>query len=66
MTCLDESITAYDAEDLGLGIGKWVKTLDPAGETICIFRDSAFTDDVAKTNLSAILQQQGFANVRSI
>ena len=32
----------------------------------CVFRDSAFADDVAKTNLAAILQQNGLANVRSL
>ncbi len=31
-----------------------------------VFRDSAFADDVAKTNLTAILQQHGLANVRSL
>ncbi len=36
------------------------------GDTTCAFRDSAFTDDVAKTNLSAILEQHGIANVRSL
>ena len=30
------------------------------------FRDSAFVDDVAKTNLTAILQQNGLENVRSL
>ena len=28
--------------------------------------DSAFADDVAKTNLAAILNQHGLANVRSL
>ena len=31
-----------------------------------IFRDSAFADDVAKTNLAAILHQRGLSNVRSL
>ena len=31
-----------------------------------VFRDSAFADDVAKTNLTAILQQHGLENVRSL
>ena len=66
ITCLDNTIAAYDAESLGMGIGEWVKMLAPAGDTVCIFRDSAFADDVAKTNLSAILQQRGVTSVRSI
>ncbi|CAN5691438.1 hypothetical protein BH23GEM3_BH23GEM3_05640 [soil metagenome] len=31
-----------------------------------LFRDSAFADDVAKTNLAAILNQHGLQNVRSL
>jgi adenine-specific DNA-methyltransferase len=31
-----------------------------------VFRDSAFADDVAKTNTSAILEQYGLNNVRSL
>jgi len=42
------------------------QTLAPAGDTTCVFRDSAFVDDVAKTNLAAILNQQGLTTVRSL
>lgn len=38
----------------------------PAGDATCIFRDSAFADDVAKTNLAVILEQYGIQNVRSL
>jgi adenine-specific DNA-methyltransferase len=31
-----------------------------------VSRDSAFAEDVAKTNLTAILQQHGLENVRSL
>jgi len=31
-----------------------------------VFRDSAFADDVAKTNLTAILHQHGLETVRSL
>ena len=44
----------------------WYKQLAPAGETQVVFRDSAFADDVAKTNLTAILQQHGLENIRSL
>lgn len=66
MTCLDKAITAADAEPLGLGIAAWHKALDPAGDVTCVFRDSAFENDVAKTNLAAILEQHGIAKVRSL
>lgn len=44
----------------------WNKELTPAGDTTCVFRDSAFADDVAKTNLAAILEQHGIQNVRNL
>ena len=50
----------------GPGHRRWHKELAPAGETTVVFRDSAFADDVAKTNLTAILQQHGLENVRSL
>lgn len=66
MTCLDRTITAAEAEPLALGIAAWRKALDPAGDVTCVFRDSAFENDVAKTNLAAILEQHGIAKVRSL
>ncbi len=66
MTCLAQNITRDEAEKLGSGIDEWHKAIAPAGETTCIFRDSAFADDVAKTNLSAILHQHSLTNIRSL
>ncbi len=70
MTCLAEKISRDDVEALALGIVAWHKELAPAGqkgkETTCVFRDSAFVDDVAKSNLAAILEQHGISNVRSL
>lgn len=66
MACLDKTIKREQAEELALGIAKWHKELNPAGDTTCVFRDSAFADDVAKTNLAAILNQHGIATIRSI
>jgi len=51
---------------LAQGVVEWHKSLAPAGDTTCVFRDSAFVDDVAKTNLAAILEQHGIVNVRSL
>ena len=53
-------------EELAQGIVAWHSELHPAGESTLVFRDSAFENDVAKTNLSAIMQQHGLKNVRSI
>lgn len=66
LVCLSKSITAKEVEPLSLGIAAWHKTQAPAGESTIVFRDSAFADDVAKTNLTAILQQHGLENVRSL
>jgi adenine-specific DNA-methyltransferase len=66
LVCLAEQIAAAKVEPLALGIAAWHKELAPAGETTVVFRDSAFADDVAKTNLTAILQQHGLENVRSL
>lgn len=66
MVCLTDKITRDEVEPLALGIIEWHKQQNPAGESTVVFRDSAFADDVAKTNLTAILQQYGLTNVRSI
>ena len=59
-------ITRDEVEPLAQGIVAWHKELAPAGETTSVFRDSAFADDVAKTNLAAILQQHGLEIIRSL
>ncbi len=66
ITCLDAHISVADAEPLALGIVAWHKELGTVGEVTCVFRDSAFENDVAKTNLAAILEQYGIAKVRSL
>lgn len=66
MACLATAIAATEVEAIALGIVNWHKELAPAGDTTCVFRDSAFADDVAKTNMAAIFHQHGIANVRSL
>ena len=66
IACLATKITRDDVEELAQGIITWHTEQAPSGETTVVFRDSAFADDVAKTNLTAILQQHGLANVRSL
>ena len=66
MACLAPIISRDEVESLAQGIIAWHKVLAPAGDTTCVFRDSAFADDVAKTNLAAILEQYGIQNVRSL
>lgn len=66
LACLATQITRDEVEPLALGIAGWHQALAPAGDTTCVFRDSAFADDVAKTNLAAILNQHGLTTVRSL
>ena len=77
MVCLSDGIDRDVAEPLALGIAQWQKAqaeaLQVGGDgknkpvsTKLVFKDSAFADDVAKTNLAAILSQHGLDDVRSI
>lgn len=64
--CLDESISREQVEVIAQSIIDWHKELAPASETRVFFRDSAFRDDISKTNMVAILEQNGISHVRSL
>jgi adenine-specific DNA-methyltransferase len=66
LVCLATKIAAKQVEPLAQGIVAWHKEQNPAGESQVVFRDSAFDNDVAKTNMTAILAQHGLTNVRSL
>ena len=66
LACLDEHISVADAEPLALGMAQWREQQGTATETTVVFRDSAFENDVAKSNLAAILEQHGVKHVRSL
>jgi hypothetical protein len=66
LVCLAEQIATTEVEPLTLGMVAWHRQPAPEGETLVVFSDSAFGDDVAKTNLTAILAQNGLANARSL
>jgi adenine-specific DNA-methyltransferase len=66
LVCLSKSIPQDDVEPLALALVAWHQELKPAGDTTVVFRDSAFADDVAKSNITAILQQHGLETVRSL
>lgn len=66
LACLATQITREEVEPLAQGIVDWYQALAPGGDTTCVFRDSAFADDVAKTNLASILNQNGLTTVRSL
>ena len=68
--CLDASITKKQVEAIGQGIVEWFRELAPQNnglaDTHVFFRDSAFRDDISKTNMAAILEQNGITHVRSL
>ena len=66
IVCLSHGLTRDVVEALGLGIVAWHKELAPAIDTRVVLKDSGFADDVAKTNMAAILNQNGIADVRSL
>ena len=64
--CLDESIEHEKIEDVAQSILAWHSELSPSVESHVFFRDSAFRDDISKTNMAAILEQHGISHVRSL
>ena len=64
--CLDGHIAQANVEALAEGIVAWRQELGVVGDVNCIFRDSAFDNDVAKTNMSSILEQAGFTKIQSL
>lgn len=64
--CLDEHIQASDIESIAQLIIDWYQELAPGNKPHIFFRDSAFENDVVKTNIAAILQQNGLDHVRSL
>ncbi|MCW8175550.1 site-specific DNA-methyltransferase [Verminephrobacter aporrectodeae] len=66
MACLGGKIAVADAEPLALGIAAWREEQGTAGDTTVVFCDSAFENDVAKSNLAAILEQHGIKQLRSL
>lgn len=66
LVCLSTSISLAEIEPLAQGMIDWIKTQNPETETVIVFRDSAFENDVAKANITAIFNQHGFNNIRSL
>lgn len=66
IACLADGLTKEVIDPLSAGIVAWHKELAPAVDTRVVFKDSAFADDIAKTNMAAILNQHGISDVRSL
>ena len=66
IVCLADGLTKDVVESLAAGIVAWREELAPAVEPRVVFKDSGFADDVAKTNMAAILNQNEISDVRSL
>ena len=64
--CLDQSINRDEVEPVAAAVLAWHRELEPETDSHVFFRDSAFADDIAKTNMAAILEQNGISHVRSL
>ena len=64
--CLAGRIERAGAVPLAEGIAAWRRALGSAGEATCLFRDSAFTDDVTRARVAAALREHGIQRVRSL
>ncbi|MEG8737943.1 site-specific DNA-methyltransferase [Klebsiella pneumoniae] len=65
-TCFTSQIPASSVEELTKGILDWHKSLKAGKDTVCYFLDDAFENNIAKTNLCAILEQHGLTNLHSL
>ena len=66
IACLADGLTKAVVEPLASGIVAWRKAQAPTVDTRVVFKDSGFADDIAKTNMAAILAQNGISDVRSL
>lgn len=66
IVCLSDGLTKEVVEEVASGIVAWRAALAPAVDSRVVFKDSGFADDIAKTNMAAILYQNGIADVRSL
>lgn len=66
IVCLADGLTKDVIEPLASGIVAWRAALTPGVDTLVIFKDSSFADDIAKMNMTAILNQNGISDVRSL
>lgn len=66
IACFGEGLTRRRVEELGAGIVAWADAMAANEPVRVVFSDSGFPDDVAKTNMAAILRQHGIAEMRAL
>ena len=64
--CLDKAIDRQHVEVVAQAIIDWHRELAPSSEAHVFCLDSSFSDDVSKSNMAAILQQNGIPHIRSL
>lgn len=66
MVCLSDKVSVGDVEPLAHGIIEWQKKIAIGMDSICVFKDGAFDDDIVKSNIAAILEQYNLSNLKSL
>jgi adenine-specific DNA-methyltransferase len=66
VACLEERIEPEDLDVIVAGMISWIEQLAPVGGSTCIFRDSLFSSDVGKLNVTAALEQHGMPTIKFI
>ncbi len=66
IACFSSPVTLDHVAPLAQGMIAWHKELQGPDDAMIVFRDSAFVDDVVKTNMAETLKQAGLKNLRSL
>ncbi|EJC3855409.1 site-specific DNA-methyltransferase, partial [Salmonella enterica] len=65
-SCFYPHISVDNTELIAKEIINWYKELNAGKDAACYFLDNSFENNIAKTNLCAILEQQGLTNLYSL
>ena len=66
VACMAESIKTQEVDELTLGIVALRDEMENTEDIMVFFRDNAFEDEMAKSNVVEILRQYGVKDVRSL
>ncbi len=66
VACMAESIKKHEVDELTLGIVALRDQMEDTEDIMVFFRDNAFEDEVAKSNVTEILRQYDIKDVRSL
>lgn len=66
IACLAENYDNADVAEVAAALASIAEEISPQSDVTVVLRDSAFVNDVAKTNLLAALEQSSISNVKTI